>query len=87
MAKFTAVERIQIVLRYINGIESIKAIAQEAKVSLNIVNGWIRLYNQQGIEAFQKNIQATLYSLIWMYCRFKIKFDQKHLINLHFTIN
>lgn len=61
MAKFTAEERIQIVLRYVYGSESIKAIAQEAKVSLNIVSGWIRLYEQQGIEAFQK--KYTSYSL------------------------
>lgn len=61
MAKFTAEERIQIVLRYVHGIESIKAIAQEAKVSLSIVSGWIRLYEQQGIEAFQK--KYTSYSL------------------------
>ncbi|MEH7119459.1 IS3 family transposase [Neobacillus vireti] len=61
MAKFTAEERIQIVLRYVYGNESIKAIAQEARVSLSIVSGWIRLYEQQGIEAFQK--KYTSYSL------------------------
>lgn len=61
MAKFTAEERIQIVLRYVHGIESIKAIAKEAKVSLSIVSGWVRLYEQQGIEAFLK--KYTSYSL------------------------
>ncbi|MGJ7913783.1 transposase, partial [Neobacillus sp. LXY-1] len=61
MAKFTGEERIKIVLRYVNGNESINDIAQEAKVASCILSGWIRLYEQQGIEAFQKNY--TNYSL------------------------
>jgi transposase len=55
MAKFTAEERIQIVLRYLNGNESINEIARGVQVNKNIVSGWIRLYEQQGIEAFLKN--------------------------------
>ena len=55
MAKFTAEERIQIVLRYLNGNESIKEIARDVQVNTNVVSGWIRLYEQQGIEAFLKN--------------------------------
>jgi transposase len=55
MAKFTPEERIQIVLRYLNGNESIKEIARDVQGNTSIVSGWIRLYEQQGIEAFLKN--------------------------------
>ncbi|MEI4768479.1 IS3 family transposase [Psychrobacillus sp. FJAT-51614] len=61
MSKFTAEERIKIVLRFLNGHESISQIAQEVQVNKSIVSGWIRLYEQQGIEAFLKNY--TSYSL------------------------
>jgi transposase-like protein len=55
MAKFTAEERIKIVLRYVYGNESINEIAREVQVKPPILSGWIRLYEQHGIEAFQKN--------------------------------
>lgn len=61
MSKFTTEERIKIVLRFLNGHESISKIAQEVQVNKSIVSGWIRLYEQQGIEAFLKNY--TTYSL------------------------
>ncbi len=55
MSKFTAEERIKIVLRYVYGNEPINEIAREVQVNAAIVSGWIRLYEHQGIEAFQKN--------------------------------
>jgi transposase len=55
MADFTAEDRIQIVLRYLNGTESIQEIARQVRVNKSIVSGWIRLYEQQGSEAFLKN--------------------------------
>ncbi len=55
MAKFTAEQRIQIVLRYLSGNESINEIAQEVQVQKTIISGWIRLYEQQDSEAFLKS--------------------------------
>jgi transposase len=40
MAKFTAEERIQIILRYLNGNESIAEIARDVQGNTNIVSGW-----------------------------------------------
>ena len=55
MADFTAEDRIQIVLRYLNSNESIQEIARQVQINKSIVSGWIRLYEQQGSEAFLKN--------------------------------
>ncbi len=55
MAKFTAEQRILIVSRYLNGNESINEIAREVQVKPTILSGWIRLYEQHGIEAFLKS--------------------------------
>lgn len=66
MAKFTAEEKLQIVLRYLKGNESIHNIAKEVSVTPSIVSGWIRLYEQFGLEAFFKSY--TSYSL-----EFKLK--------------
>jgi transposase-like protein len=60
MANITAEDRIQIVLRYLNGIESIQEIARQVQVNKSIVSGWIRLYEQHGSKAFLKNY--TTYS-------------------------
>ena len=60
MANITAEDRIQIVLRYLNGIESIQEIARQVQINKSIVSGWIRLYEQQGSKAFLKNY--TTYS-------------------------
>jgi len=61
MAKFTTEEKIQIVSRYIKGNESIKKLAKEVGVSTPILSGWIRLYEQSGVEAFNKSY--TSYSV------------------------
>jgi len=55
MSKFTTEEKIQISLRYLEGNESIEKIAEEIKVSPSILSGWVRLYEQHGIEAFIKS--------------------------------
>lgn len=54
MAKFTSEEKIQILLRYLEGNESIEKIAGEVRVSPPILSGWVRLYEQFGKEAFIK---------------------------------
>ena len=55
MSKFTTEDKIQISLRYLEGNESIEKIAEEVKVSPSILSGWVRLYEQHGIEAFIKS--------------------------------
>jgi transposase len=55
MGKFTTEDKIQITLRYVEGNESIEKIAGEVKVSPPILSGWVRLYEQHGIEAFIKS--------------------------------
>jgi transposase len=52
MSKFTAENKIQIVLRYFEGNESIEKIAGEVKVSPSILSGWVRLFEQHSKEAF-----------------------------------
>lgn len=52
MAKFTTEERIQLVLRYINGNESLKEIAQEMDLDRSLLSGWVRLYEKHGVDAF-----------------------------------
>ncbi|WP_156178288.1 IS3 family transposase [Bacillus sp. SA1-12] len=61
MAKFTTEEKIQIVLRYLKRNESINKVAEEVNVSPPILSGWIRLYEQFGLEAFIKSY--TSYSV------------------------
>lgn len=63
MTKFNADDRLKIVLRYVNGNESIREIAREVQVNSTIVSGWIRLYEKHGCEAFIKG-----------YTRYSIKF-------------
>jgi transposase len=67
MADFTAEDRIQIVLRYLNSNESIQEIARQVQVNKSIVSGWIRLYEQHGSEAFLKNYTSYQHSLKWKY--------------------
>lgn len=55
MSKFKTEDKIQIVLRYLEGNESIEKIAEEVRVSNSILSGWVRLYEQHGIEAFIKS--------------------------------
>lgn len=55
MSNFTVENRIQMVLRYLNGNESIKEISRQVQINKSVLSGWIRLYEQHGSEAFLKN--------------------------------
>jgi transposase-like protein len=55
MAKFTSEEKIQNVLRYIHGKESIREIAKDIGVHHSVFNAWVRLYEHQGESAFLKS--------------------------------
>ncbi len=50
MTKFTADEKIQIVLRYLKGNES----CREIGISNTIILNWVNQYKQNGVEAFLK---------------------------------
>ncbi|MDA2184786.1 IS3 family transposase [Bacillus cereus] len=54
MAKFTADEKIQIVLRYLNGNESYREIGRSLGISDTIILNWVNQYKQNGLEAFLK---------------------------------
>lgn len=54
MAKFTADEKIQIVLRYLNGNESYREMGRSLGISDTIILNWINQYKQNGLEAFLK---------------------------------
>ncbi len=54
MAKFTAEEKLQAVLRYLNGNESFKTIAQSIGADDKIIRVWKKQYEHNGVEAFIK---------------------------------
>ncbi|WP_249652410.1 transposase, partial [Lysinibacillus sp. D4A1_S13] len=54
MAKFTADEKIQIVLRYLNGNESYRKIGKAIGMSDTIILNWVNQDKQNGVEAFLK---------------------------------
>jgi transposase len=54
MAKFTAEEKLQAVLRYVNGNESFKTIAQSIGADDKIIRVWKKQYEHNGVEAFIK---------------------------------
>ncbi|AAY60353.1 transposase family protein (plasmid) [Bacillus cereus E33L] len=54
MAKFTANEKIQIVLRYLNGNESYREIWKAIGIRDTIILNWVNQYKQNGVEAFLK---------------------------------
>ncbi|NSL60152.1 transposase, partial [Bacillus cereus] len=54
MAKFTADEKIQIVLRYLNGNESYGEMGRSLGISDTIILNWVNQYKQNGLEAFLK---------------------------------
>ncbi len=54
MAKFTADEKIQIVLRYLNGNESYREMGRSLGISDTIILNWVNQYKQNGVEAFLK---------------------------------
>jgi transposase len=55
MAKFIAEEKIQSVLRYLDGKESMNEIAQDIGVHPSVFSSWVRLYEHQGESAFIKS--------------------------------
>jgi transposase-like protein len=54
MAKLTVEQKIQAVQRYLNGLESINEIAKEYGISRQVIGDYIRLYQENGFEAFSK---------------------------------
>ena len=54
MTKFTKEEKIKIVLRYINGNDSMNKVAKEEKISISELSAWVTLYEHHGIEGFIK---------------------------------
>ncbi len=54
MTKFTADEKIQIVLRYLNGNESYREMGKSIGISDTIILNWVNQYKQNGMEAFLK---------------------------------
>ncbi|MER1959115.1 MAG: IS3 family transposase [Solibacillus sp.] len=60
MAKFTAEEKLQAALRYLEGKESYREIARSIGVDHNALPKWVKQYELQGINAFIK--QYTNYS-------------------------
>lgn len=55
MAKLTVEQRIQAVQRYVNGHESMGEIANFFGVTKRVIGDWVRLYQENGIEAFLKS--------------------------------
>lgn len=55
MAKLTVEQRIQAVQRYLNGHESMKIIAKDLGVTHRVIGDMVRLYQENGIEAFLKS--------------------------------
>ncbi|MFD2443955.1 IS3 family transposase [Bacillus sp. CGMCC 1.16607] len=55
MSKFNSEDKIRIVIRYLEGNDSLGKIAEVVRVSKSIIKGWVRLYEQHGIEAFIKS--------------------------------
>lgn len=54
MAKFSTDEKIEAVLRYQNGAESHKSLANSIGVHHSVLATWIKQYEQHGEEAFIK---------------------------------
>ncbi len=54
MVKFTADEKIHIVLRYLNGNESYREIGKAIGIRDTVILNWVNQYKQNGVEAFLK---------------------------------
>ena len=59
MAKFTADEKIQIVLRYLNGNESYREMGKSIGISDTIILNWVNQYKTEWYGSFSK----TMYKL------------------------
>lgn len=60
MAKFSAEEKLKVVLRYLNGNETARSIAREIGVMHRSLLTWVKQYEHNGEEAFVK--QYTNYT-------------------------
>jgi len=60
MGKFTAEEKLQAVLRYLNGKESYKEIGRSFRTDHKSIVKWVKQYEYNGVEAFVK--QYTNYT-------------------------
>jgi len=54
MAKFTSEEKLQAVIRYLEGKESLNEIGKSIGVHHTGILKWVKLYEQHGVEAFIK---------------------------------
>ncbi|MED2455047.1 transposase, partial [Bacillus thuringiensis] len=54
MAKFTADEKIQIVLRYLNGNESYREMGKVIGIRDTVILNWVNQYKHNCMEAFLK---------------------------------
>jgi transposase-like protein len=54
MARFSTDEKIQAVMRYQKGTDSLKAIAKSIGIHHSVLLNWIRQYEHHGEEAFKK---------------------------------
>ena len=55
MSKLTVEQRIKAVQHYLNGHESMNEIAKDIGVTRRVISDWVRLYEENGIEAFLKS--------------------------------
>lgn len=55
MAKLTAEQRIQAAQRYLDGNESMHEIAKDMGLTHRVISDWVRLYKENGVEAFLKS--------------------------------
>ncbi|WP_049827303.1 IS3 family transposase [Paenibacillus maysiensis] len=68
MAKFSPDEKLQAVMRYQNGSESMESIAKSIGLHHTVLLNWIRQYEHHGEEVFKKrytsySVQDKLYKL------------------------
>ena len=54
MAKFSAEEKIEAVLKYLNGKDSLRTVAAEIGISHRYLLTWVKQYEHNGVEAFVK---------------------------------
>ena len=53
MSKFSLEEKLEIVLRYLEGKEDAPSIGKEYGVSKSQIYSWVRLYEKQGVKGFR----------------------------------